>query len=378
MSVIRDLAAWTDMARRELVDLVGITSFSDHEHEAVNHLVGRCDALGLPVRRQRVDGSADNLLIGWSERPELLLTAHVDTIRPTWQWDTAADVRGDLIYGLGAQDDKGCVVAAMLALLMSKEAGVAVESLPIAVGVCVDEERGGKGSIAMANDLSPRFVVGLEGTQFNLGLAEGGFVEVWIHVRGRAVHGALRELGDNAIEKTLELVAEIQAHPGSAHEHTLLGRNIPMVWEIRGGQPLNVVPDACSVHVDWRVTPGGPSAGALFDWLVKAAARIGGEVETVEVVEPFETPKDAAFVTALARAVHRTTGVKPVPTGMVAWTDAHNFVDHGRSQAVVFGPGDLRNAHRADEFVSLTDVVTCARVLAELIASTPELVEGAP
>jgi acetylornithine deacetylase/succinyl-diaminopimelate desuccinylase-like protein len=369
----RDLAAWTDLARRELVDLVAITSFSDHEHEAVDHLVGRCDELGLPVRRQPVAGSADNLLVGWSQRPELLLTAHVDTIRPTWGWDGSVDVRGDLIYGLGAQDDKGCVVAALLALLMSREAGVAIESLPIAVGLCVDEEKGGKGSLAMASALRPRFVVGLEGTELGLGLAEGGFVEVWVRVKGRAVHGALRELGENAIEKALDLITEVKAHPASAHDHPLLGRNIPMVWEIRGGEPLNVVPDACSVHLDWRVTPGGPSAAELLDWLARAAARIDGDVEAVEVVEPFETSPDAPLAEALARAVHRTTRTMPTSTGMVAWTDAHNFVDHGASQAVIFGPGDLRNAHRPDEYVSLNDVVTCGRSLAALIADAPAL-----
>jgi acetylornithine deacetylase/succinyl-diaminopimelate desuccinylase-like protein len=201
-------------------------------------------------------------------------------------------------------------------------------------------------------------------------------VEAWIHVKGMAVHGALRELGDNAIEKALALIAEIQSHPGSAHEHPLLGRNIPMVWEIRGGQPLNVVPDACSVHLDWRVTPGGPSSVELFDWLVEAAARVDGDVEVVEVVEPFETQPDAVLAQALAGAVRRTTGTTPPATGMIAWTDAHNFVDHGGSQAVVFGPGHLRNAHRPDEFVSLTDVVTCARSLAALIADTAALVEG--
>lgn len=356
---------------------MAITSFSDHEHEAVDHLVARCDELALPVRRQPVDGSADNLLVGWSDRPELLLTAHVDTICPTWDRDEAVEIRGDLIYGLGAQDDKGCVVAAVLALLMSREAGVPVDSMPVAVGLCVDEERGGKGSLAMANDLAPRFVVGLEGTELGLGLAEGGFVEVWVHVKGRAVHGALRELGENAIEKALELVTEIQEHPASTHEHALLGRNIPMVWEIRGGRPLNVVPDTCSLHLDWRVTPGGPAAAELFDWLVGAAARVGGEVETVEVVEPFETRPDSALAQALGRSIRRTTGATPASTGMVAWTDAHNFVDHGASQAVIFGPGDLRNAHRADEFVSLTDVVTCARVLADLIADAPALIGSA-
>jgi acetylornithine deacetylase/succinyl-diaminopimelate desuccinylase-like protein len=376
MDLPRDLAAWTDLARRELVDLVAITSFSDQEHEAVEHVVGRCVDLGLPVHRQPVEGSADNLLIGWSERPELLLTAHVDTIRPTWDWDGTVEVRGDEVIGLGAQDDKGCVVAALLALLMAQDAGVPLASLPVAVGICVDEERGGKGSLVMADALRPRFVVGLEGTELGAGLAEGGFVEAWIHVKGTSVHGALRELGDNAIEKALSLVAEIQAHLGSAHEHPLLGRNIPMVWEIRGGEPLNVVPDACSVHLDWRVTPGGPSSAELFDWLVEAAGRVDGDVEVVEVVEPFETSPDSALAEALAGAVQRTTGTAPGATGMIAWTDAHNFVDHGGSQAVVFGPGHLRNAHRPDEFVSLTDVVTCARSLAALIADAPALLEA--
>jgi acetylornithine deacetylase/succinyl-diaminopimelate desuccinylase-like protein len=368
MDSARDLAEWTDLARRELVDLVAITSFSDEEHLAVDHLVARCAELGLPAHRQPVEGSADNLLVGWGERPELLLTAHVDTIRPTWDWDGAVEVRGDRVVGLGAQDDKGCVVAALLALLMAQDAGVPVESLPVGVGLCVDEEHGGKGSLAMASALRPRFVVGLEGTELGVGLAEAGFVEAWIHVKGTAVHGALRELGDNAIEKALALIAEIQAHPGSAHEHPLLGRNIPMVWEIRGGQPLNVVPDACSVHLDWRVTPGGPSSAELFDWLVEAAGRVDGDVEVVEVVEPFETQPDAVLAQALTRSVRRTTGTTPAATGMIAWTDAHNFVDHGGSQAVVFGPGHLRNAHRPDEFVSLTDVLTCARTLAALIA----------
>ena len=376
MDSARDLAEWTDLARRELVDLVAITSFSDEEHLAVDHLVARCAELGLPAHRQPVEGSADNLLVGWGERPELLLTAHVDTIRPTWDWDGTVEVRGDRVVGLGAQDDKGCVVAALLALLMAQDAGVPVESLPVGVGLCVDEEHGGKGSLAMASALRPRFVVGLEGTELGVGLAEAGFVEAWIHVKGTAVHGALRELGDNAIEKALALIAEIQAHPGSAHEHPLLGRNIPMVWEIRGGQPLNVVPDACSVHLDWRVTPGGPSSAELFDWLVEAAGRVDGDVEVVEVVEPFETQPDAVLAQALTRSVRRTTGTTPAATGMIAWTDAHNFVDHGGSQAVVFGPGHLRNAHRPDEFVSLTDVVTCARTLAALIADTDAWAEA--
>ena len=279
-------------------------------------------------------------------------------------------IEGDVLHGLGAQDDKGGVIACLLAMLLARDAGVPLERLAVGVGLCVDEERGGKGSIVMASALRPAFVVTAEGTELDLGIAEGGFVEVWLHVRGRSVHGALREEGDNAIEKAMRLVRAFEEHPASAHEHSTLGRNIPMAWEIRGGQPLNVVPDSCDVHIDWRVVPGGPSAAEMLAETRALAERHDAEVEIVEVSEPFETPADSPLVRSLAGATARVRGSEPGVMGVVAWTDAHNFVELGGSTAVVFGPGHLREAHRADEHVDLHDVVACARVLAELLADT--------
>jgi len=60
-------------ARDELVRLIGVRSFSDEEHEIVALLESRCRELELPVRRQPVEGSADNLVISWVDRPGLLL-----------------------------------------------------------------------------------------------------------------------------------------------------------------------------------------------------------------------------------------------------------------------------------------------------------------
>jgi acetylornithine deacetylase/succinyl-diaminopimelate desuccinylase-like protein len=355
-------------ARDELTALVEITSFSDQEHEAIAHIEDRCGALGLPAVRQRVEGSADNLLIGWSSRPSLLLSAHVDTIRPTWAWDGAARLDGEMLYGLGAQDDKGGAVACVLAMLLAREAGVPLERLPVGVGLCVDEELGGKGSIVMAQALRPAFAVVAEGTELDLGLAEAGFVEVWLHVRGRSVHGALREEGDNAIEKAARLVRAFHEHPDSSHEHPTLGRNIPMAQEIRGGASLNIVPDVCDVHVDWRVVPGGPTAADMLADTRELAARHDAEVEIVEVAEPFDAPADSALARGLAGAAGRVLGRPPKTIGVIAWTDAHNFAQLGGSDVAVFGPGHLRGAHRPDEHVDLREVVTCARILADLLA----------
>jgi acetylornithine deacetylase len=358
-----------DWARRELTELVEIASPSGREHEIVDRLVARCADLDLPSRRIPVDGGADDLIIGWSDAPALLLNAHVDTIRPTWAWDGRAHTNGDRVSGLGASDDKGGVVACLLALMLAREAGVPLDRCDVAVGLTVDEEHGGTGSIAMAEQLRPERVVVCEGTDLAMGLVEAGCVELWAHLRGVAVHGAMREEGVNAAELAVRLAAELLDLPVTNGSHPSLGRNDVMIWEIRGGQELNVTPDAADLHVDVRVVPGASSAADVYAAMREACDRFDADVELIEVVEPFDTPADAPFARALSGAAARVTGAEPGLVGVPAWTDAHNFVDVGGSQAIVYGPGTLRAAHHPDESVDVRDVVTCAEVLAELLAA---------
>jgi acetylornithine deacetylase/succinyl-diaminopimelate desuccinylase-like protein len=353
-------------ARDELVRLIGVPSFSDEEHEIVALLESRCRELELPIRRQPVEGSADNLVISWVDRPGLLLNAHVDTIRPTWTWEGSATVDGDLVAGLGALDDKSGVVACLLALLLAREDGVALERRSVGVGFTVDEERDGKGSIVMARELRPAHVVVAEGTDLGLGLVEAGTVEVWVRFEGRAVHGALRDEGDNAAERAVRMVVEVLDLPIMARTHPLFGRNSPMLWEIRSGQELNVVPDHADVHLDVRVNPG-TTGRAVLEALEEASARHGGTVEVVEVVEPFETPVDDPVAQLLARSATAILGHGPAPFAMPAWTDAHNFVEIAGSDAVVFGPGTLLDAHRPGESIAVADIVRAARAVADVV-----------
>jgi acetylornithine deacetylase/succinyl-diaminopimelate desuccinylase-like protein len=351
----------------ELVRLVGIRSYSDEEHAIVETLEQRCRELELPVRRQPVEGSADNLVIGWADRPALLLNAHVDTVRPTWPWDGRAAVDGTIVSGLGAVDDKGGVVACLLAMVLARGSGAPLERRAVGVGLTVDEERGGKGSIVMARELRPAHVLVAEGTGLEIALVEAGTVEVWVRFEGRSVHGALRDEGDNAAERAARMAVEALDLPVLARTHASLGANAPMLWEIRAGQELNVVPDRAEVHLDVRVNPG-TSGAEVLDALREVAERHRGVLEVVEVVEPFETPDDDPVVHALARSAAAVLGVSPRSTAMPAWTDAHNFVDLAGSRAVVFGPSHLRTAHRPDERVDVRDVVATARAFAGLLA----------
>ena len=64
---------------------------------------------------------------------------------------------------------------------------------------------------------------------------------------------------------------------------------------------------------------------------------------------------------------------------MPAWTDAHNFVDFGGSEAIVFGPGGFDTAHTPAEQIDVTEIVKCSRVFARLLsAETIETLSAAP
>jgi acetylornithine deacetylase/succinyl-diaminopimelate desuccinylase-like protein len=355
--------AW---ASSELVDLVAISSPSEKEHDAVDHLEARCAAWGLPVQRLPVDGAADDLVIGWSTTPALLLTAHVDTVTPTWEW--SAGLHDGIVRGLGAGDCKGSVIAFALGFVLAREGGVPLDRLPVALGICTDEELLGRGSIEMARALQPRSVVAGEPSRLDVGVAEAGFVDAICVTRGVAAHGSFPERGDNAIEKAARLLLAVHDEAFTAVEHPLLGSNVPGALWIEGGGELHVVPDRARVRIEIRIVPGGPSAADVETRLRELAARHDADVELVEPsVEPFETDPASLVATAVLDAAVHVTGVRPPTVGVPAWTDAHNFVELAGSEAVVWGPGDFGCAHDPSEAIAVEEVVTAARVVERML-----------
>jgi acetylornithine deacetylase/succinyl-diaminopimelate desuccinylase-like protein len=347
-----------------LVDLVGIFSPSGEEGEIVDHVEGLLAGAGFEPRRIPTPGGHDNVVAGAAE-PNLVLTAHLDTIRPTWPWDGRAEVRDGLVFGLGAVDDKGGVAAAMLGITMA-EADLAAAG--VAVAFTVDEEVNGTGSLAVAEALRPRYTIALEGTGLSPGIAEAGVVAGSAEVFGRSVHGSLPEFGDNAIVKAARLILDLEDAAFTGAEHPLLGPALPCVERISGGSPLYAVPDRAVLGFDIRVVPG-VTAAEVVDEVGVICSRYEASLEIEEAVDAFQVPEGSALVQALNAAARRVTGaVRPV-AGVRAWTDAHNFTAAG-SEAVVFGPGRLiGSAHQPDEHVPIDDVVVCGRIIADLITT---------
>ena len=317
----------------------------------------------MPAKRVRSEIGRDSLVLGRASAPALAFVAHVDTIAPPWPAKAAID--GDIVRGLGSVDDKGGVVACLLAARALAEAGEDLDALSVAFAFPVDEERGGSGSRTVALELAPRRAIALEATGLRVGIAESGDIDAWVHVRGRSAHAALTGAGENAIHAAVELIAALPRLGLAAHTHPLLGASQAEVGAIRGGTDYNTVPDSCSFQLQTRIVPGQDGAAAL-EALESLAAEHGAEVEIVEQTEPFETPADSPLVASLSELTAEVTGGEREPIGVPAWTDAHNMVDFAGAEAVVYGPGDFSVAHLPEEHIDVNEVVDCAEIFTRL------------
>ncbi|HET6830565.1 MAG TPA: M20/M25/M40 family metallo-hydrolase [Solirubrobacterales bacterium] len=349
-------------ARDLLAELVEIPSPSGSEGQIVARIESLCADWGLASKRVGSETGRDSLVVGTAD-PDLVIAAHVDTIDAPW--GAKARIEGDVVHGLGALDDKGGVVACLLAARALVRAGEDLDGLGVCFAFPVDEERDGAGSRALALALRPRYAIALEATGLATGAAEIGDVEAIVHLYGRSAHGALGELGDNAIDHAVAFINSLPGLGLDDHEHPLLGTSTHEVGSIAAGTGHNTIPDRCSVKIEVKVVPGQGSRTVVAA-LDALAAEHGGRVQLVEVTEPFETPPDSPLVLGLDAACRSATGCGSEPIGVPAWTDAHNFVAFGGAEAVVFGPGDFATAHTPDEHIDARQVVECAAAFAEL------------
>ena len=364
----------TDLKTAQLLlcDLVSIPSPSGGEGRIVDWLETWAADRGITSRRVPAENGRDSLVLGASRSPVLAICAHVDTITPTWPDATTPVVDGDLVRGLGSVDDKGGVVACLLAAAALKDSGVDLDAIPAVFAFSVDEETGGSGSRSLAIDLQPRFAIALEGTELNPGIAECGDLEAIITVHGKSAHGSMGELGDNAVHRAANLITHLDELGLDSFTHPLLGSSRASVNEISTGAGMNVVPDACHLRLDIKLVPGQDLAATIRQ-VDEFAAGFNATVAMVEGTEPFELPPDSPLLASLEEARTAETGEEPEHLGVPAWTDAHNFVDFGGSEALVFGPGAFDTAHTPEEFIDATQIVSCARIFRSLVK--PEMIE---
>lgn len=355
-------------ARELLSELIAVPSPSGGEGRIVNRLETWARDEGFTCRRVAAENGRESLVLGACEDPVLAIVAHVDTVTATWPEATVPRVDGNVVHGLGAVDDKGGVVACLLAARRFRDSGGDLDESRAVFAFAVDEETGGSGSRSLAIELSPRFAIALEGTELHPGTVECGDIDALVHVHGELAHGSLSELGDNAVHAAAALIAGLPSLGLAEFTHPVLGASSAHVNEIRSGDGMNVVPDICTLSLGVRLVPGQDLHGTIRQ-VEDYAAGFNATVQMIEGTVPFELPADSPLLARVTESVTEVTGERTGPIGVPAWTDAHNFVDFGGSEAMVFGPGSIETAHTPNEHIDVTQIVHCSRIFARLIDS---------
>jgi len=322
--------------------LVAIPSVSGAERALADHLDGLLTGAGFTVHRQ-----ADNL---WFELgcqgPRLLLVSHLDTVPPCAGW--SADPlkpwwAGDRMFGLGANDAKGCVAAMILAALALKDRmeGLGARALFAFVS---GEEVGGKGIQELLPALGrvDAAVVG-EPTGLTVCTAQRGMLILKCAARGESAHVAHAHLGENAVHKAARDIARLDAL--RFEPHLLLGEARAQVTMVSGGLAKNQVPDLCEFVVDVRSTPNLDHAAVT--------AQITAELESeVTVFSDRYRPVATEASQTVVRAALAAAGT----SGGTGSATASDWAFLGHLPAVKAGPGDTYRSHRPDEWLALGEL----------------------
>jgi acetylornithine deacetylase len=360
-----------------LAELVRFNSVSMRSNsEIISYLAARTEALGLrvktfPYRDERNVEKVNMIAVAGTASEkidvELALVGHTDTVPFDAAWTNALQLTGrdGKLYGRGACDTKGFIAAALAAM---ERIDLRKLRRPLALVFTADEEVGCLGAKRLADEraLTARYSIVGEPTSLQPMRAGKGYCLAEITLRGREGHSAYPALGASAIFRAARLVnrieriaEELKTEQLAAFEppHTTLN-----VGLINGGTAKNIIAGECRFTLEWRPLPGQAASGVLD--LVNAAiedeksrdADFDCSLELIRLDSGMETAIDSALVRFLVEA----TGSE---AGTIAFgTEAPQMAELG-AEAVVFGPGNIRVAHRTEEFVPVEELHRCTEIL---------------
>jgi len=319
-------------------------------------------ARGIECVTQEVMPGRENVIarVRGRNEPPIVFEAHMDTVSVEGMTVAPFEPREQdgRVSGRGSCDAKGCLAAMMVALARVDRDGPPARSVVLCAAV--DEEYLHGGARRFLEDSGPiaAAVIG-EPTKLRVVIAHKGALRVRVTTLGVSAHSSNPERGVNSIYRMARAVLALEDHAAilaARAPHPLVGSPTLSVGTIRGGVAVNVVPEHCEIMVDRRIVPGETPDEALAE----IEAVLAPVLAAGDLVEP--TLKDCAVETAATDGVVELAlgAAEPVtqvrePEGVAYCTDGCDFAERG-IPLVVLGPGDIAQAHTADEWIELAQL----------------------
>ena len=391
----------------DVAALVRIPSITGSEEAVAAWSADALRALGLTVEVVTADPAAIRadpdwpgeemvrtalpVVIGRAGRPggrRLILSGHLDVVPPgdpaTWTLDPwGGEIRDGRLFGRGACDMKGGVAAILAAVRALAESGdLARLDGELTVALVPSEEDGGQGTLAAIRaGVTGDMAIIPEPSALDIVVAHAGAITFRLTVPGRAAHASQRREGVSALDKLFVLARALEADEARRNAAetdplmTALGLPYPtIIGIVSGGDWASTVLDRVTADGRYGVRLGQTAREAEDDLMAAIAAACAADdflrdhPATVEITGgrfgSARVPSDHPLPVGLAEVAETVTGRRPAMLGEPYGADMQMFVNVGGTPCVIFGPGDVKVAHSADESVPIDEVETCARVLA--------------
>lgn len=334
-----DLCGLMDLFQltRALVDIESVTPSEERVTDFLcEGLAPLAQQFGGQLERLPVEPRRENILVSFGA-PAVTLSTHVDTVPPFF----ASREDETHIWGRGSCDAKGIAAAMIEAARRLLESGTRNLGLLFVVG----EERNSAGALAAAKTpRGTRYIICGEPTENRLAIASKGVLRYLITARGRMAHSAYPELGESAIEKLLDVLAELRRMPMPADD--LLGASTLNIGTIEGGRAPNVIPDYAQAELLIRlVADPTPSR--------QAVARIcAGRAEVEEV---------------LCIPAVRLGTLEGYATTVAAFTTDIPAFGNAWGTPYLVGPGSIHVAHTSEERVAKQDLRDAVEIYMRMV-----------
>ena len=288
-------------------ELIRRRSDTGHEKETADAIYKEMRKLQFDVVDRDRTGNIIGILKGDGTADALMFNCHMDQVDPgdlsAWEYDPfGGEIAEGYIHGRGASDTKGTIATQIYTAALLKKLGVRLKRDLIFTFV-VEEEPGDMwGAVRMYNDylkdMRIAFCISGESTGLDIALGHRGKLEVQVISKGKNSHSSAPWLGINAVSKMAPMIQEIDA----------MGRNMPEDDFFKGSLSIIniechpgfncVVPDTCTVNIDYRFT--------VFETVDSILARFRAAADKLEKLDP-----EAHYDIQVRRLEHTSyTGVK--------------------------------------------------------------------
>ena len=345
------------------------------EELVADYLKNRARKACLEIETQATNSGRDNLIVrlkplGQAAR-RIILAPHMDTVGGDLDKIFRPTKKGERLHGRGACDTKGSVAVMFHAMEHLAKRHRPANTEIVFIGF-VDEECNQTGSRAFSKlKLKANLALVGEPTRCRVVTAHKG--DLWLRLSsiGKAAHGARPELGRNAVHTMAKCIDTIETEYAQnlwKRRHPVLGHPTINTGIVRGGSQPNIVPDVCEADLDRRTLPG-ESFTTIRREIGEVLKKRGLKTRLTKVkgytCPAMETDPTLPMVQQFMRTVRQTK-----PLGVDYYCDAANIATTG-VPAIVWGPGDIAQAHTADEWISIRQLERGMDVLTRFLLSLP-------